>query len=185
MHRAFLLFLCLRCASNWGISECRNGSRLELLSRPFTLGCQLQCTVLRRFWDWTPIVKPRTTRILLTFGRSDVWFMSYFVGTELFLSEGQVSRYYFGKWSFTIDILQGLLPPTGDLGISRLKSMLIIQPEDRPTVVGALSHRWWVGLKRNTEDSGENGDGTTQSRNESTLSRKRKKTFVVMKSRYK
>jgi len=57
--------------------------------------------------------------------------------------------------------------------------MLIIQPEDHPTAEGALSHGWLAGLKRNTEGSDENEDGTTQRGNESTLSRKRKKILAT------
>ena len=114
----------------------------------------------------------------------DIWSLGcviyeLLVGTKLFLSESQVSRYYFGIWPFPEDTLQGLSPPTEDLGISLLKSMLIIQPEDRPTAEGALNHGWLAGLKRNTEDSDENEDGTTQRGNESTPSRKRKKRLAT------
>ena len=101
----------------------------------------------------------------------DIWSLGcviyeLLVGTKLFLSEGQVSRYYFDQYPFPEATLQGLSPPTDDLGISLLKSMLIIQPGDRPTAEGALNHEWLAGLKRNTEESGENEDGMTQSRDD-------------------
>ena len=75
----------------------------------------------------------------------DIWSLGcvifeLVVGTKLFLAEGQVSRYYFGKWSFPEDKLTGLSPPVGDFGISLLKSMLAIQPEDRPIAAAALGN---------------------------------------------
>jgi len=101
----------------------------------------------------------------------DIWSLGcviyeLLVGTKLFLSESQVSRYYFDQYPFPEATLQGLSPPTDDLGISLLKSMLMIQPGDRPTAEGALSHGWLAGLKRNTEESGENEDGVAQSRDD-------------------
>ena len=86
----------------------------------------------------------------------DIWSLGcviyeLLVGTKLFISEGQVSHYYFGKWPFPQDTLKGLPPPTEDLGISILNSMLIIQPEDRPTAAYALGHRWLMGLKSEKE----------------------------------
>jgi len=111
----------------------------------------------------------------------DIWSLGcviyeLLVGTKLFISEGQVSRYYFGKWPFPENTLKGLSPPTTDLGISLLKSMLIIQPEDRPTAAGALGHGWLAGLKSDKESSRDNEDRTilVQSRDESSQSRKRK-----------
>jgi len=102
----------------------------------------------------------------------DIWSLGcvifeLLVGTKLFLTEGQVSRYYFGKWPFPEDKLMGLSPPTSDFGISLLKSMLEIQPEDRPTAAAALRNSWLTGLKSEGEESGDNKD-------ESSLSRKRK-----------
>ena len=87
----------------------------------------------------------------------DIWSLGCVIyellaGTKLFASEGQVSRYFFGKRPFPQDKLKGLSPPTDDAGISLLKSMLAIQPEDRPTAVDALSHVWLVRPKRQNED---------------------------------
>ena len=78
-----------------------------------------------------------------------------------------MSRYYFGKWPFPEDVLKGLSPPTDDLGISLLKSMLVIQPEDRLTATGALSHGWLAELKSEGEDSG--GEGVISGRCKNTL----------------
>ncbi|PUU79624.1 kinase-like domain-containing protein, partial [Tuber borchii] len=77
----------------------------------------------------------------------DIWSLGCVIyellaGTKLFALEGQVSRYFFGKWPFPEDRLKGLPTPTDDIGISLLKSMLLIQPEDRPTAEGALIHEW-------------------------------------------
>ncbi|CUS11450.1 unnamed protein product, partial [Tuber aestivum] len=77
----------------------------------------------------------------------DIWSLGcvvyeLLVGTRLFVTEGLVSRYFFGKWPFPEDKLRGLSPPTSEAGISLIKSMLLIQPEDRPTAVGALRHEW-------------------------------------------
>ncbi|KAG0640820.1 kinase-like domain-containing protein [Tuber brumale] len=69
------------------------------------------------------------------------------VGTMLFPREGHVIRYFFGILPFPEDRLKGLSPPTDDVGISLLKSVLAIQPEDRPTAAGALDHEWLVGLE--------------------------------------
>jgi len=109
----------------------------------------------------------------------DIWSLGcviyeLFVGTKLFGSEGQVSRYYFGKWPFPEDTLKRLSPPIDYLGISLLKSMLIIQPEDRPTAADALSHGWLAFLQSEKEDNGDNEDERRQSRDESALSGKRK-----------
>ncbi|KAG0640816.1 kinase-like domain-containing protein [Tuber brumale] len=80
----------------------------------------------------------------------DIWSLGcviyeLLVGTILFPREGHVARYAFGRLPFPEDKLKGLSSPTDDAGISLLKSMLAIQPEDRPTAVGALSHEWLVG----------------------------------------
>ena len=64
---------------------------------------------------------------------------------------------------FPEDGLKGLSPPTDDAEISLLKSMLAIQPEDRPTAAGALANKWLVGLQSDDdEDGGDDRDETTQ-----------------------
>ena len=104
----------------------------------------------------------------------DIWSLGcvvyeLLVGIKLFVSEGQVSRYFFGKWPFPEDKLKGLSPPMDDIGISLLKSMLVIQSEDRPTAAGALSHRWLAGLKGNNKDSEDDRDEAVQTPDEGTL----------------
>ena len=90
------------------------------------------------------------------------------MGTHLFPTWGQVSCYYHGKWPFPEDKLKELPTPTDDVGISLLKSMLAIQPEDRPTAVSALENAWLTGLKSDDEDGGDDQDETTQSGDERT-----------------
>ena len=90
----------------------------------------------------------------------DIWSLGcviyeLLVGAKLFVSEFQLSGYFFGKWPFPEDQLRGLSPPTDDVGISLLKSMLTIQPEDRPTAADALRHTWLAGLESHDEYSGE------------------------------
>ena len=92
------------------------------------------------------------------------------IGTRLFASETQVSRYYYKKLPFPEDKLKGLSPPTNDTGILLLKSMLAIQPEDRPTAVSALGNSWLIGLKNDDEDSGDDQDESAQSGDESSWS---------------
>ena len=96
------------------------------------------------------------------------------VGTKLFASEFQLSGYFYGKRPFPEDKLKELSPPTDNLGISLLESMLLIQPEDRPTAAGALSHGWLTALKTGDGDSREDQGGAGRSQGASTLSRKRK-----------
>ena len=93
----------------------------------------------------------------------DIWSLGcviyeLLVGTKLFVSEFHVSRYFFGKWLFPEERLRGLSPPIDEIGISLLKSMLAIQPEDRPTAADALRHTWLVGLESHDEYS-EDDDG--------------------------
>ena len=104
----------------------------------------------------------------------DIWSLGcvvyeLLVGTKLFVSEGQVSRYFFGKWPFPEDKLKGLSPPMDDIGILLLKSMLLIQPEHRPTAAGALSHGWLAGLKSDDKGSGDDQDETAPSLGEDDL----------------
>ena len=103
----------------------------------------------------------------------DIWSLGcviyeLLVGTHLFTSRGQVSCYYHGKWPFPEDKLKGLPTPTDDIGISLLKSMLAIHPEDRPSAVSALGNAWLTGLKSEDEDGRDDQDETTQSGDERT-----------------
>ena len=114
----------------------------------------------------------------------DIWSLGcvifeLLVGAKLFPSEGQVSRYYFGKLPFPEDKLKGLSPPTDDIGISLLKSMLLIQPEDRPTAASALSHSWLAGIQSDDEGGCEDQDEVTQGRDEGTRSGKRKNNLAT------
>jgi len=114
----------------------------------------------------------------------DIWSLGcviyeLLVGTKLFALEGQVSRYYFGKLPFPEDKLKGLSPPADDIGISLLKSMLLIQPEDRPTAAGALSHEWLAGIYSDNEGGGEDQDEVTQGQDQSTRSAKRKNSLAT------
>ncbi|PUU76166.1 kinase-like domain-containing protein [Tuber borchii] len=106
----------------------------------------------------------------------DIWSLGCviyesLVGTHLFTSWGQVSRYYHGKSPFPEDKLKGLPTPLDDVGISLLKSMLAIQPGDRPTAAGALGNAWLTGLESDDEDSGNDQDETAQSEDESNWSK--------------
>ncbi|PUU79030.1 kinase-like domain-containing protein, partial [Tuber borchii] len=98
----------------------------------------------------------------------DIWSLGcviyeLLVGTKLFVSELQLSGYFYGKWPFPEGRLRGLSPPTDDIGISLLKAMLAIQPQDRPTAADALSHAWLADLKSDNEHSGDDGAETVQS----------------------
>ena len=97
----------------------------------------------------------------------DIWSLGCVVyelllGSKLFVSEFHLSGYFYGKWPFPEDKLKGLSPPMDDFGISLLKSMLLIQPEDRPTAARALCHGWLAGLRSDYKDSGDDRDEAAQ-----------------------
>ncbi|KAG0133634.1 kinase-like domain-containing protein [Tuber indicum] len=101
----------------------------------------------------------------------DIWSLGcvvyeLLIAAKLFLSEGQASSFNFKKWSFSEDKLKALSPPTDDVGILLLKSLLATQPKNRPTVADALGHSWFVGLESDNEDGGSDQDEATQSRHE-------------------
>ena len=93
----------------------------------------------------------------------DIWSLGcvmyeLLVGAKLFDSAFEVYRYYFGTCRFPEDRLKAFYPPISDAGISLIKSMIAIQPRDRPTAAVAANLVWVKG--------GES--------DESTLSRRRK-----------
>ena len=107
----------------------------------------------------------------------DIWSLGcvvyeLLVGTKLFVSEFQLYRYFYGIWPFPEDKIRGVSPPADDIGISLLKAMFSIQPEDRPTPGDALSHAWLADFKCDNEHS-DDGAETIQSGNQSMPSRKR------------
>jgi len=107
----------------------------------------------------------------------DIWSLGCVIyellaGTRLFASATQVSCYILGICPFPEDKLKALPIPTDDAGISFLKSMVSIQPEDRPTAADALGNPWLVDLKSDNEDSGDDEYETAQSGEESSWSRK-------------
>ena len=97
----------------------------------------------------------------------DIWSLGcvlyeLLVGAKLFVSEFQLSGYFYGKWPFPEDRLRELSPPTDDTGISLLKAMLEIEPEGRPTAADALNHGWLADLKSDNDHSGHGRSETTQ-----------------------
>jgi len=79
----------------------------------------------------------------------DIWSLGcviyeLLVGARLFVSLYQVSRYPIQKQLFLEEKLKRLPTPADDVGTSLLKSMLSIQPEDRPTAAEALNDLWFV-----------------------------------------
>jgi len=114
----------------------------------------------------------------------DIWsfgcvIYELLVGTKLFVSGFQLSGYFYGKRPFPEERLRGLSPPTDDTGISLLKAMLAIQPEDRPTVAEALGHAWLAGLKNDNDHSGDDGAETFQSGYRSMPVRKRENRLAT------
>jgi len=120
----------------------------------------------------------------------DIWSLrcviyELLVGERLFVSEFQISCYFFGKCPFPEDRLRSLSPPTDDVGISLVKSMLVIPPENRPTAVGALNHAWLEGLMGGREDNRGDRDKTAHNRDESTWGRKSENRFAAFARRKK
>ncbi|KAG0643277.1 kinase-like domain-containing protein, partial [Tuber brumale] len=110
----------------------------------------------------------------------DIWSLGcvvyeLLVGTKLFVSEGQVIGYYYGKFPFPRDTLRALSPPTDSVGISFLESLLVIQPEDRPTAASALKHVWLVDVGGGGEDGRDDRNEQPQGQHERTRSDKREK----------
>ncbi|PWW73099.1 kinase-like protein [Tuber magnatum] len=117
----------------------------------------------------------------------DIWSLGcvvyeLLVGEKLFVSEGQVYLCLFASWPFLEDKLNELSPPTSDAGISLIKSMLAIQPRDRPTAAGALGHEWLVGLKGDDGDSEDDKDETTRIRGRNTRSRKSENKLATLEN---
>jgi len=111
----------------------------------------------------------------------DIWSLGcviceLLVGTKLFVSMHQVSCYFIQKQPFLEEKLKQLPTPTGDTGTSLLKSMLSIEPGERPTAADALNHVWLANLSSGDEQSGGEGGRTLPRRDERTPSRKRKNT---------
>ena len=106
------------------------------------------------------------------------------MGTHLFSSGEQVSRYYHGNLPFPEDKLKELSPPTGDAGVSLLKTMLSIQPEGRPTAADAFN-AWLVDLNNEDEDGGDDGYEIAQSGDESSWSRKSESKLITYGERKK
>ena len=107
----------------------------------------------------------------------DIWSLGCVIyelltGTRLFASATQVSGYILGIRPFPEDKLKELPTPTDDSGISLIKSMLSIQPEDRPTAADALCNEWLADLKSEDEDSGDDQYETAQSGEDSSWGRK-------------
>jgi len=113
----------------------------------------------------------------------DIWSLGCVIyellgGIKLFVSGHQVSCYLVRKQPFLEEKLRLLPTPTNDTGTSLLKSMLSIQPGDRPTAADALNHAWLAGLIGGNENSGGDEGRMPLSRGETTPGRKLKNTPV-------
>ncbi|RPB00560.1 kinase-like protein, partial [Choiromyces venosus 120613-1] len=86
----------------------------------------------------------------------DIWSLGcviyeLLVGARLFPTESGIFYYFFGKWSFPADELKRLSPPISDAGISLIKSMISLEPGDRPTVLSSLGHTWISSLESDSD----------------------------------
>jgi len=113
----------------------------------------------------------------------DIWSLGcviyeLLVGTKLFVSLYQVTCYLIKKQLFLEEQLKRLPTPTDDVGTSLLRSMLSIQPGDRPTAADALKDLWLAGITSGREHNGGDGSRIPPRWDESTPSRKRKNSSV-------
>ena len=111
----------------------------------------------------------------------DIWSFGCVIyellgGIKLFVSGHQVSCYLIQKMPFLEEKLRWLPSSTDDTGISLLKSMLSIQPRERPTAADALNHVWLAGVTGGNGHSGGDESRPPRSRDEATPRRQCKNT---------
>ena len=111
----------------------------------------------------------------------DIWSLGCVIyellgGIKLFVSGHQVSCYLIQKQPFLEEKLRRLPISTDDTGISLLKSMLSIQPRDRPTAADTLNHVWLACATGGNEHSSGDEGRTPRSRGEATPRRECKNT---------